>query len=135
MQTSDELSSLQRRLAGNAVQIAEAFGATLDFSHDSIDAVECVLGRLHDELQSTGNDDGYNGIALSFAAYIVTVIEQNLSPGIWKRDDDEMGPETFPFEWAGRTLFPHGWCLKRLFEGSADNVAVKYRALVLDQKT
>ena len=135
MPTSGELSELQQVLTEKAVQIGQALGAWLDFSHESVDAVEQVLGALHDEYATSGSDDGYVGIALEFAAYIITVIERNLSLGTWQRDHDEMGPETFPYTWEGTTIFPYGWCMKRLLDGPADNVATKYEALVLRHRT
>lgn len=134
MSTSAELSELQQDLTEKAVQIGHSFGVRLDFSHESIDAVEQVLGALHDDYKSTGNDDGFAGIALEFAAYIISAVERNLSHGKWQRDHDKMGPETFPYHWDGKTIFPQSWCMKRLLDGPADNVATKYRSLVLEHR-
>ena len=106
----------------------------MDFSLDSINTVESVLAELHDFFVETGADDGYNGIALSLGASIITVIEKHFQHGTWRRDHEEIGEETFPYEWSGKTLFPYGWCLNRLYDGPADNVASKFTALVVDHQ-
>jgi hypothetical protein len=125
---------LQQTLTANAFEIAsESFGITLDFSNSSINHVERILAELHRDYQRTRSDEGIRGVALSFAAYIVTVIERVSEPGVWSRDHDVVGPETFPYDWKGTTLFPYGWCLNRIINGDEDNVAVKYRALVLEK--
>jgi hypothetical protein len=115
----------------NALDIAEEFHVKLDFSHKSIKKVERILGKIHKHYVQTKDDDGMRGIALAFAAYIITVIEKSSSNGVWKRDYPDFGEETFPFEWEGSTLFPYGWCLKRIFDGKQDDVWAKYRAIVL----
>ncbi len=122
---------IKEQMAQNALAIAKEFGVKLDFSHKSIKRVERLLGNIHKEYTRTKDDDGLSGIALSFAAYIVTVIERNTSPGVWKRDHPDFGGESFPFEWRGKTIFPYGWCQKRIFDGKQDDVWAKYKVLVL----
>jgi hypothetical protein len=72
-----------------------------------------------------------NGIALEFAAYIVKVIETNYEPGEWVRDHPDFGKDAFPYRWKGKELFPFAWCQKRIFDGPADDVWAKFKALVL----
>ena len=134
MSSTEVMSELKERLTTNALKIArDGFGVRLDFSNASIDKVESILGQIHGEYQRTQNDEGLRGVAVSFAAYVISVIEKISTPGVWKRDHETIGPETFPYEWNGTTIFPYGWCLKRVLDGEPDNVAVKYRALVLEK--
>ena len=116
-----------------AMEMAEDFDVTLDFSHDSIKNVDRVLGEFHEDYAKTKNEKGLVGIAIAFAAYIVSVIERNSTPGEWKRNDPDLGEETFPFDWHGTTIFPVGWCLKRMIDGKQDSVWFKYKTIVLDK--
>lgn len=128
----NDLSSLKKTLNKLALQVArENFGVKLDYSIDSVKQVETILGKLHDDYNQTRSQDGLRGIALEFGAYIISVIERNFEPGVWHRDHSEMGSDTFPYEWRGASLFPYGWCLKRLTEGPEDDVWAKFQALVV----
>ena len=124
---------IKKQMTENALEIAKQFRVRLDYSHKSIKKVERILGKIHKSYVKTKNDDGLHGVALSFAAYIVTVIERNSSPGLWGRDHPDFGEESFPFEWQDTTLFPYAWCLKRIFDGKQDDVWAKYRAIVLSR--
>ena len=128
--TGDEL---KEDFTQRALEVAKKFGIRLDFSHKSIKRVEKLLGKIHKEYAKTQNEEGLRGIALFFAAYIVTVIERNSSPGVWGREHPGFGDEAFPFEWQDVTLFPYEWCLKRIFDGDQDNVWIKYKAIVLSK--
>jgi hypothetical protein len=120
----DELDDL-------ALQVGEAMGVTLDHSPKSVKKVEKVLGKLHKQYRRTGKDDGMNGVALEFAAYIVKVIESNFEKGDLSRDHPELGKDTFPYRWKGKELFPYAWCQKRIFDGPGDDVWAKFKTLVL----
>ena len=122
---------LKDKLNENALEIAKVLGFKLDYSHKSVKQVESILSRIHKEYKRTGDDNGLRGIALSFAAYIICVIEKNTSPGVWRRDHPQMGDETFPYEWKDATIFPYAWCMKRILDGKGDDVWSKYKVLVM----
>jgi hypothetical protein len=125
---------LQVDLTNLALRIAkESFGIELDFSHASIKQVEMILSTIHLEYTRTKDDDGLNGIALEFGAYIITTIEKNTEKGRWERNHPQFGEATFPFYWHDATLFPYEWCRKRIFDGEADNVWTKYEVCVLSK--
>ena len=126
-----ELAPLRDELDGLALQVASNFGVKLDHSPKSVKKVEKILGKLHDEYSRTGNDDGMNGIAMEFGAYIIKVIELNFDPGTWSRDHPELGPDSFPYHWQGKDVFPFAWCQKRIFDGPGDDVWAKFNALIL----
>ena len=126
-----ELAPLRDELDGLALQVASGFGVKLDHSPKSVKKVEKILGTLHDEYSRTGNDDGMNGVALEFAAYIIKVIELNFEPGTWSRNHPKLGPDTFPYHWQGKDIFPYAWCQKRIFDGPGDDVWAKFNVLIL----
>lgn len=134
MTTSREISELQERLTDLALEAARDYDVVLDFGDASIDSVEEVLGELHRFYREEETEEGLHGLALGFAAYIVTTIERNHGAGEWRRDHPELGENTFPYHWRGSALFPYAWCLKRIVDGAEDDVRAKYRALVLERE-
>jgi len=50
----------------------------------------------------------------------------------WKRDDPTVGEDSFPLHWNGTTIFPYGWCLKRILDGPADECRFKWQVFVLN---
>lgn len=125
-------NEIQAELCGLAESIAsENFGIRLDYSVDSIPQVERILGAFHEHFTKTRSDDGLNGIALGFAAYIVRVIQRNFGPATWERDCPSFGEDAFPLHWRGSSIYPYAWCQKRIFDGPADDVWFKFQAIVL----
>lgn len=134
MSDTDDLDALKEELAELAERVArEPFGVELDYSVESVERVEELLGALHTEYQRTKNDEGLNGLALEFAAYVIKVIERNFSLGTWTRDHPDFGPDSFPYEWQGSELFPYAWCQRRIFDGPGDDVWAKFHALVISK--
>ncbi len=127
-QLKDKLSTLAERIA------REGFGRDLDYSVESVKEVEKILSAMHDDYMNTRSEDGLQGIAMEFGAYIVKVIERNYGPAEWQRSDESFGDDTFPLQWRGSTLFPVAWCLKRILDGTGDDVWFKFEALVLNHE-
>lgn len=126
------IADLQMELTELALRVArEGFNKKLDFSHESIKEVESILSSFHRDYERTKSEDGLNGIALEFGAYIATTIQRNSGEGVLERAHPEFGEAAFPFHYAGGTIFPYMWCLKRIFDGAGDNVWSKYQVLVL----
>lgn len=116
-----------------AVSIAkEQYGMSLDFSPASVQNVETILGKLHDEYHRRNTTEGQNGLALAFGAYIGEVTRREAGDGRWAPDDPNFGVGSMPLYWRGHTTFPVSWCLKRLVNGDVDNVWIKYRLIVHD---
>lgn len=129
------IADIQMKLTALALQVAsESFGKQLDFSTDSIKLVEAILAEFHREYVKTQSEEGLNGIALEFGAYIATTIQRNTGQGVLERDHPEFGEASFPFYFDGGTLFPYAWCIKRIFDGPGDDISSKYRVLVLERK-
>jgi hypothetical protein len=128
-QLKNKMSALAERIA------LEGFGKRLDYSIDSIQHVEHILGAMHDDYKSSGSEEGLQGIALEFGAYIIKVVERHFGPVDWQRNHPSFGEDSFPAFWKGSTLFPVGWCLKRIVDGDGDNVWFKFRTLMIDRST
>jgi len=61
-----EPSEIQANLCGLAERIAsEHFDTELDYSVDSVQQVERILGAFHDDYRKTQSDDGLDGVALA----------------------------------------------------------------------
>jgi hypothetical protein len=129
-----DMTSLKKQLTKLAERLArEGYGIDLDYTTGSVSEVEAILGDLHKEYRRSRNMEGIHGIALEFGAYLISVIERNFGKGTWRRDHPEMGSETFPYEWNGTVLFPYSWCLKRLVDGPADDVQMKFQTFVVQR--
>ena len=129
---SGDIESLMHDMNENAFRIAETFEISLDYSDESVKNVESMLSRFHSEYERTKDDSGLRGIAIGFAAYLGEVIRRKNLGGTWSRNHSVMGDNSFPFNWKGADLFLYGWCMKRIFDGEADNIWTKYQCCVLD---
>jgi hypothetical protein len=133
MNKNKNLNDLQNELCDLAIQISNYYKIKLDFSNNSIKNVEKILSIIHKDYKKTKNDEGLNGIALEFGIYIIKVIEKNFEKGKLERDHKDFGENTFPYYLKDSVIFPYGWCQKRIFDGTGDNVWIKYQTLVLNK--
>ncbi|HEY7119027.1 MAG TPA: hypothetical protein VH475_20725 [Tepidisphaeraceae bacterium] len=120
-------------MADRAVQYASAHGKALDYSPGSVEAVESLLGELH-ELRSRQqlSDQDVNVQALHFGAYIGEVLRREYG-GSWATDHAVAGPKSFPIHWKDSESFPIGWCGKRILNGDEDNVWFKFQVVTSDE--
>ncbi len=117
-----------------ALEIGQIFELNLDFTDNSIKDVEKILAEIHNEYIMTKNDEGLNGVAIQFGFYIMETIERNHGKAWFERNHKDFGENSFPFYWNEMTLFPIGWCQKRIFEGPDDNVWAKYEIAVIENR-
>lgn len=129
----NDMHELRSKMCKLAEQVAGAFGVTLDYSERSVRDVERILGEIHQEYRRTKSEEGLQGLALEFGAYLVSVLEKHRGPVVWKRDHFEFGEDAFPLEWRGTTLFPVDWCLKRIVDGPVDDIEFKWKALIVNR--
>lgn len=116
-----------RNLASEAVDIADkSYGIKLDYSTESVQQVEVVLGKLHDELQQRKSEEGVRGLAMAFGAYIGESIRKKYPEAKWDRDHPVAGEKSYPLHWLDGDSFPVGWCFKRITNGPEDNVWDKF---------
>jgi hypothetical protein len=132
-ENAEELEVMMQEGVAQTLELAKENGVTLDFSDESIQEVEKLLGEAHREYKKLKSEEGFHGLALMFGAYIGEVIRRKGFGGSWARNHPDFGEDSFPFQWRDQELFLYGWCVKRIFDGSGDNVAFKYQALVLEK--
>jgi hypothetical protein len=101
----------------------------LDYTPESIQNVENILGGLHDQYVKNPSSVSANGLGSAYGAYIGEVIRRSEAGARWERDDPVAGEKSYPFHWGGRVSFPMTWCYDRIVNGPEDNVWVKYQAL------
>jgi len=116
-----------RHLASEAVDIADkSYGIKLDYGTESIQQVEVVLGKLHEEFLQRKSEKGVRGLAMAFGAYIGESIRKKVPEAKWDRDHPVAGEKSYPLHWLGGDSFPLGWCYKRIVNGPEDNVWDKF---------
>jgi hypothetical protein len=125
---------LQQRYAGKAVDAASKQGVKLDYSLDSLADLEMVLAQLNDRYAESGNDAGVCETALQYAAYIVTVLEKHYGKGAWADEDANHAESSYAFVLQGVTIFPVGWCLKRILDGPSEDITTKLRVCTRHMK-
>jgi hypothetical protein len=129
-----DVGDLQKELTELSLQLAlEHYQISLDFSHASINDVENILSSLHEKYAADGDEEGLHGIGLEFGFYIAATIQKNTNSGQIEKDHPSIGENTFPFNWNGKSIFPCAWCENRIYDGSGDDVSVKYQTLVLNE--
>ena len=112
--TKPELNELKTDMVKYALEVGQIFELNLDFTDNSIKNVEKILSEIHTEYINTQNDEGLNGIAIQFGFYIMETIERNHGKTWFERNHKDFGENSFPFYLNETTLFPIGWCQKRI---------------------
>jgi hypothetical protein len=101
----------------------------LDYTPDSIQSVEKILGSLHDQYVKNPSSVSANGLGSAYGAYIGEVIRKTGPGSKWERDDPVGGEKSYPIIWGGENSYPMAWCYRRIVNGPEDNVWIKYRVL------
>lgn len=107
------------------------FGTRLDLTVRSVRGVEKILRSIHKEQLNARSDNGFDGVALEFAAYIVDVIQRNFGPAQWQRDCPTEGRDAFPLYWRDSVIYPYEWCRGRIYGGADQDVWVTFQTVVL----
>jgi hypothetical protein len=124
-----------RYLAAEAVDMANRdFGIKLDYSVESIEQVEEMLGRLYDEVARRKSSEGVRGLAMMCGAYIGESIRRTEPDAKWEQDHPVAGEKSYPLHWQGGESFPCGWCYNRIMNGPEDNIWHKYLVLKQDRE-
>jgi hypothetical protein len=121
--TTDEMMGW---LAAEAADIASKNGVKLDYSTQSIEQVEIVLGKMHEEYVNTKAARGADGLAMAFGAYIGEAIRRSDPDARWERDDPVGGEKSYPLRWRAGSSFVCAWCYRRITNGEEDNVWHKF---------
>jgi hypothetical protein len=133
--SSNEIEALRVKLCSLAEQVAASFGVSLDYTDASVETVEYILGKLHNQYLRSNSEEGLFGLALEFGAYLVSVLQRHHGAAIWQRDHVEFGVNSLPVQRRDATLFPVNWCMKRIIDGPADDIVSKWQAFVLARES
>jgi len=123
-------AELMMHLAAEAVaDAAKKNDISLDYTIESIERVEIVLSKLHDQYITANASLSVDGLAMAYGAYIGEVIRRTELGSTWERDHSVAGERSYPIHWGGGESFPCAWCFKRITNGPEDNVWHKYLVL------
>jgi hypothetical protein len=116
-------------VAKEAVKRAKAqHKVDLDFSSASIDRVEEMLGRIHeDHLKKALTEKELSLQSIRWGAYIGEMIKR-VRTGRWQRDSEKAGRGTIPVVFDSENeAFPCSWAYKRIADGPEDNIVLKFQ--------
>jgi hypothetical protein len=129
--TSDaKLAGFLLAQAQTAVQTAKLrWNEALDFSGDSLDAIEGILGTLHDMNAKAAPGEGATDeqiatMAKLWGVYLGEVLRRRYG-GQWSLGENGVLELTI----GGATVFPVGKARKRIVDGPADNVKFYFNAM------
>ena len=133
MLTSQDVADEMKLRAKRAVDSALAdFEITLDYSPESVEDVEAILAKLHDEHKTSEFERArLTKEALKWGAYVGEVIKTQRRCE-WALDSKIGGPGSLPIVYDKGESFPVRWCYKRIVNGKEENVWHKFAVLVLD---
>jgi hypothetical protein len=119
-----ELQELAGKQSLAAVGIAKKnFGVELDFSRESVERVEQVLGRLHDLADQQQPDEERVWLfAQLFGSYVGEVIRREHGGGWGMIESEGQRFPGFMFGSAPTTIWPWSRVHKRLVDGAENNV-------------
>lgn len=100
----------------------------LDFSPNSIETLEEMLGRIHQgHLQKALTEKDLSLQSIRWGAYLGEVIKR-VRPGKWQRDSEQAGRGTMPVVFdSSNEAFPCSWVYKRMADGPDDNIVFKFQ--------
>lgn len=114
---------IHRKAAALAVIMMEAEGLCLDFSIESLDAIDSRIEMLRQEGISS---DSVPAVMTAFGFYVGEVIRRMLGRGKWLDN-----PGDYRLDLSGMVANPIGKCRKRLDNGADDSVRVFAEASIM----
>jgi hypothetical protein len=122
-------------LAAGAVQAAhDAYEMTLDYGVASVEQVERILARLHDEHRAHPfYPERIIAEANRWGAYVGEVARR-VRGGEWQRDSVHVGANALPLVFGEQDeIYPCAWCFRRITNGTEDDVSLKFRLSVTER--
>ena len=119
---------MMRGFAEQAVRLGREFKVHLDYSENSLQEVEHLLGRLHDDM-SKSDANKIEEMAKIWGGYLGEVVRRRFG-GEWSIDKYPAGDFLIvSFNVNGARLFPSMKVHKRLTEGSSENIWSFYQSV------
>ena len=133
--TDNDVAEEMKLRAGQAVETAaDDFDTSLDYSPESVEHVETILARLHDQYAQTRFDEKrLTKESLKWGGYVGEVIKTQHACN-WALDSSVGGDGSLPIVYDDNgESFPVRWCYKRIVNGDEDNVWHKFTYFVLER--
>lgn len=121
----------------DAIDHAAGLGVDLDFSEDSIQQVEAILGQTH-QSRPAGirklftrdvSADALENLSKMYGAYVGEVMRFEWVDADWTMPEDGPFQGAYTIDYRGMLTSPPAKVFKRLSGGSDDNVWAYYRVL------
>ncbi len=120
----------------------QTFGVTLEYSQESVQLVEEMLAKLHEDaaqkgffarlIKKTPSDESIHHLAKMLGGYVGEVMRRHWG-GEWKLESEAFpGEEVITLQLNGGDVWPHFKAGKRIVDGPEDNVWAYFQ--VLEQK-
>ena len=101
----------------------------LDYSVDSLQQVDKILGHVHESYAKNPSSIHLRGVAAEYGAYVGEVIRRNQPNVYWTRDSKVMGEKVYALHWKAGESYPFTWCSERITNGDEDSIWIKYSVL------
>jgi hypothetical protein len=133
------LHNAQKNMQKHAHKIAANNGVVLDYSEDSILALDKMLPAITQEFRDASHttdddlthDDGAKGIAEALGCYIAECAERKQGKGEWLEADPETSEPRYGLKLpSGAVIFPIDWVLKKLINPSQYSIHDSYKQYV-----
>lgn len=128
----DAVAEMKLRVSQAVDSAASEFGIKLDYSPNSVESVELILAKLHNQHNHTPIADAeLTTEALKWGGYVGEVIKTQLRCD-WALDSAISGVGSLPIVYEDKSeSFPVRWCYKQIVNGDEDNVWHKFTLLVI----
>lgn len=86
----------------NAANVAvttakQSYQIELDYSESSIEKIEEILNKIHEQYLISKDDKGFYGLTIMYAAYLGEVFKRSKGFGFWRKNHPTFGKISFPF--------------------------------------
>ena len=120
---------MMQAFAEQAVRLGHEFKINLDYSERSLEQVEQLLARFHDELTSANPGSKLEEMAKIWGGYLGEVVRRRFG-GEWSIEKYPAGDFLIvTLNVNGARLFPSMKVHKRLTEGSSENIWSFYQSV------
>ena len=127
--SAQEIAPMMRDFAEQAVRLGREFKINLDYSERSLQEVERLLARFHDELTSANAGSKLEEMAKIWGGYLGEVVRRRFG-GEWSIEKYPAGDFLIvTLNVNGARLFPSMKVHKRLTEGSSENIWSFYQSV------
>src|SRR5437016_1246452 len=127
--SAEEIAPMMQAFAEQAVRLGREFKINLDYSEGSLEEVERLLARFHDELTSANAGSKLEEMARIWGGYLGEVVRRRFG-GEWSIESYPGGDFLIvALNVGGSRLFPSMKVHKRLSDGAGENLWSFYQMM------